>query len=487
MIRHGALGPSPPCGGVRITLLRDAAPGRGTLTFSVMDISGKCRRTALLVLVCALGLLFGAGSALADGAEDGADIQVAQSLGERELTVIIRTVQPVPGPVQVDVVTHADSPPGELGLRLSSSGVQFSATRIRLGDKPGFHRGTLGVDRAGPWELALDDGNRVATIPFVVPARVRSAADNTVYGAFVAAGVLLLLALFLAVRGRPVLALAPAAGLVAAIAVAVTAALLSATVPPPPAPGSVWDPTHDSVQDPYALPPPGIDPARPPITLTASRSGEDLRLAITDSATGQPVDDLLVHDNALVHLAVVSPSGRLWHLHPIRVAAGDYRVRLITPETGRYAIAAELARRGGGRQLARTSVRLNEIAPSAPQLERIPLERRIEPAGTPSTLTARFHRADLQPWLGMLGHLIVVGPITGEIADAPVWAHAHSMLPPAPGRPNRPDESVAAYGPDVPFTYTFPLPGRYLVWAQAEREYAVRTIAATVDIPEAAR
>ncbi|WHT21789.1 hypothetical protein N8J89_12220 [Crossiella sp. CA-258035] len=453
-----------------------------------MDISANRRRGALLTLLCALGLLLGAGPAHADGADRGADIQVAQTLGERELTVVIRAVEPVPGPVHVDVVTHAGSPPGELALWLSTSGVQFSATRVGLGAVPGFHRATLSVDRAGPWELAIDDGSRTATIPFVVPAKVKSPAENTVYGGFVAAGILLLAALFLALRGHALIALAPAAGMVAALAVAVTAALLSATVPPPPAPGSVWDPTYDSVADPYArTQQPAVDPARPPVTVLADQVGEDLRLTLADSATGQPVDDLLVHDNALVHLAVVSPSGRLWHLHPVRVGPGDYRARLIAPETGRYAVAAELARRGGGRQLARTSLRLNEIAPSTAQLAPVELHRRIEPAGTPSTLTARFGTADLQPWLGMLGHLIVVGPLRGEVADAPVWAHVHSMIPPTAGQPGKPDESVAAYGPDVPFTYTFPLPGRYLVWAQAERGYAVRTVAAEVIVPEAAR
>jgi hypothetical protein len=83
----------------------------------------------------------------------------------------------------------------------------------------------------------------------------------------------------------------------------------------------------------------------------------------------------------------------------------------------------------------------------------------------------------------MLGHMIVVGPVTGSPADAPIWAHVHSMIPPVPGMPDRPDESVAAYGPDVPFTYSFPLPGRYLVWIQAERDYSIATVPAVVDVP----
>ncbi|MGW4247447.1 hypothetical protein [Nocardia sp. NPDC004722] len=110
-------------------------------------------------------------------------------------------------------------------------------------------------------------------------------------------------------------------------------------------------------------------------------------------------------------------------------------------------------------------------------------------AGEPTTLTAAFGgAADLQPWLGMLGHLIAVGPLpdgvpTGLAATtAPIWAHAHAMLPlPALGS-QPPDETVAAYGPNVAYTFTFPQPGRYLVWAQAERGYTVMTVPITLEV-----
>jgi hypothetical protein len=48
-----------------------------------------------------------------------------------------------------------------------------------------------------------------------------------------------------------------------------------------------------------------------------------------------------------------------------------------------------------------------------------------------------------------------------------------------------PDETVAAYGPDIPFTYTFPVAGRYLLWIQAERHYAVLTVPVVVDVAAA--
>ena len=98
---------------------------------------------------------------------------------------------------------------------------------------------------------------------------------------------------------------------------------------------------------------------------------------------------------------------------------------------------------------------------------------------------ARIGARDLQPWLGMLGHMIVVGPVTDGPVHAPIWAHVHSMIPPTPGMPGQPDESVAAYGPDVPFTYSFPLPGKYFVWIQVERDYRIVTVPAVVDVPAA--
>jgi hypothetical protein len=437
------------------------------------------KRTLLLTLF-ALGMLFPmAAPALADGAQTGADIHVAQTLGDRELTVIIRRVAEVPGPVHVDVVTHVGSPPGEVTLTASAAGAPTSTTKVILGEKPGFYSGIIQVDRPGPWQLAVDE----ATIPFVVPAIVSSPWESATYGGFIAAGALLVAALLLAVFGRPGFALVPAVAMVAALAVAATSALLAPSIPPVAAPGTQLDPTFDNVNDPYqrnSI----VDFSRPPVNLVPGMDGNDLRMTLTDGSSGRPVDDLLVHDNALIHLVVVSPSGKLRHLHPIRVAPGEYRARILAPEQGTYAIAAEIARRGGGVQLLRSTIDVNGTAQAQPNDGKADLATRIQAAGTPSTITAKFGKRDLQPWLGMLGHMIVVGPVTGQdYAAAPIWAHVHSMMPPTPGLPDKPDESVAAFGPEVSFTYSFPLPGRYLVWVQVERDYSIVTVPTVVDVP----
>ncbi|SDF75913.1 hypothetical protein SAMN05216553_103136 [Lentzea fradiae] len=436
------------------------------------------KRTAAILLVVLGAVLGTTGPAAADGAHVGGDLHVAQSLGDRDLTVIIRRVAQVPGPVHVDVVTHAGSPAGEVTLTARAAGAPTSSAKVVLGATPGFYAGVVHVDRAGPWELSVDE----ASIPFVIPARVSSPWENATYGGFIAAGVLLFLALLAAVLGRPGLALVPTTGVVVAMAVAATAALLSPVIPPVAPPGAHLDPTFDNVMNPYERTP-VMDFSRPPVNLVPRVDGHDLVLDLTDGSSGRPVDDLLLHDNAFVHLVVVSPTGGLRHLHPVRTAPGEYRVRLKDPERGTHAVAAEIARRGGGVQLLRSSVDVTGNAAVGAHDDVAELVTEVREAGRPTTITAKFGERDLQPWLGMLGHMIVVGPVTDGPVSAPIWAHVHSMIPPRPGVPDQPDESVAAYGPDVPFTYSFPLPGRYLVWIQVERDYQVRTVPAVVDVP----
>lgn len=440
-------------------------------------------------------LLLCAPAAGADGIGTDTDVHIAQSLGGRELTVIIRRVGPVLGPLHVDVVTHRGDAPGTLQLTATAAGATTSSGRVNLGP-PGMYSATLNVDRAGPWELLVDDGHTVARIPFLVPAQVmppwKKASD---YG-FFAAGALLIVSLGVALRSRRNwMALVSAAGMVVALTVAVTGAVLSAYSPPPPAPGLDLDPTPENIRDPYArvaansLNP--VDYSRPPVNLAVAQRDSTLQLDLVDSATGRPADDLLIHHAALIHLIVVSPSGAMSHLHPVRVAPGRYEVLFEPTERGTYAMAAEIARRGGGIQMIRGSV--DGRGPGTPPpVPASPgrITATVAPAGSPSTIGARFgDTPDLQPWLGMVGHMMVVGPLT-ESADigklalaAPIWSHAHAMVPAAPGAAGgQPDESVARYGPEIDFTYTFALPGRYKVWVQTERDYAILTAPTEVEV-----
>lgn len=499
------------------------------------------KRAALIVVFAVLFSCAAIGSAAADTPSSGGDVQVAQTLGDRELTLILRRVTAIPGPLHVDVITHAGTAPGTLTLSASGAGAASRGTVV-LGAKPGSYGATVQVDRAGPWELAVGDGQRTARIPFVVTAQATSPPDYAVYGGFLGAGVLLIVSVLVAARARNGRwALVPMGGVVAGLSVAITGAILSASLPLPPQPGIQLDPATANATDPYAVSQPLIaDYSRPPVMLSipgiapVAGRASDLTFDLSDGATGLPVDDLVVHDSALIHLLIVGPSGQLWHVHPIRVAPGEFQVRLTLPQVGHYAVSAELERRGGGVQLVRSpaGIDVTSGAGSAPAPAPLSLvsgqaaknadasiTATIARAGAATTVVATFgNTADLQPWLGMLGHLIIAGPLPAQVTDigaavqqAPVWAHAHSMGDLAPmndmaGMPGMSgtggmggmtdmsglmpvngdsavDETVAAFGPDISFTFTFPEPGRYRIWLQAERNFTVLTVPAVLDVP----
>ncbi|MBA0048801.1 hypothetical protein [Mycobacteroides sp. LB1] len=520
----------------------------------------RLREICLPLVLALLALFSTTPTAAADSANAGADVQVAQSLGQRELTVVARRVTSIPGPLRVDVITHQGTAAGPLRLQLvptgastdeyqPASGVPTSTAMVILGEKPGPYGATLDVDRTGPTDLTISDGVHTARIPLVLVGQAMSPPERVAYVGLATTGLLLVVSLVVATRVRRGVWIAlPVTATVTALAVAITGAVLSTSAPPPPEPGLQRDPTVDNAANPYRIDRPAVtDYSRPSAMLIAEQpvvdSGHatDVFFSLIDTATGLPADDLVIHDSALIHLLVVAPDGQLSHLHPIRVAPGRYSVPLSPTAAGRYAVSAEFTRRGGGVQTVRLPGGLISRGekPAAPAPFDGPGMRMIDGlhvhvtatglrAGRPTTLTATVGSDPvLQPWLGMLGHLVIAGPIPRDapaddlgtaVLDSAVWAHAHSMgghggadmpgmehgtnhrgnsepvqddsassLPPMVGAPplngdSPPDETVTAFGPDVPFTFTFPRPGRYLVWIQSQRDYRVLTIPVRLDI-----
>jgi hypothetical protein len=441
-------------------------------------------RLIVVVLAVAAAMLASAGPALAHGGVVGEDLRVAASLGERELTVIIRRVGTVPGPLRVDVVNHAGSPGGTLRIGAAARNTRPGvANELTLTDGGGSAGTALHVDRVGGRELWVDDGRETARIPFVVPDDVTPVWELVVTGGYTAAGGLLLAALGAAAFGRwswPPLVLG--GGAATAVVVAVTAGLLSSSLPVE----AEIDPTTGLPSTSRQVP-----AARPHVNLLAGatlvagqRSPIDLRLV--DGGTGRAVDDLMVHHDALVHLIVVGPGGQFAHLHPVRIAPGVFRVWFQPSSGGEHRVHAELERWGGGVQLADAIVSAAGPVVSEPvaggpgdrdaggMTARIEVSNLV--AGEPSVLTAEFSDGgpvrDLQPWLGMAGHLITTSP-GGTVG------HVHAMQG---GVASMPDETVATGGPRVGFVYTFPTPGRHRLWFQVERDYRVVTVPVEVDV-----
>jgi len=108
-------------------------------------------------------------------------------------------------------------------------------------------------------------------------------------------------------------------------------------------------------------------------------------------------------------------------------------------------------------------------------------------AGRPTRVSVAFTReggapvTDLQGWLGMAGHLMLLGPGLRGVPDtadpASAFGHVHDMSAAGP---------AGTYGPQVGFDYTFPRAGRYALWVQVQRDWQIVTVPVTVDVAAAA-
>lgn len=269
-----------------------------------------------------------------------------------------------------------------------------------------------------------------------------------------------------------------------ALTAALTAAALSPQIPPPPPTGADPITTGVSAGRPYAL-----------VAMTTSPlpvAGHELtlRLRLVDGATGRPVDDLVAHHGALAHTVVTSSDGGFFaHLHPVRSAPGELMVRLRPDRPGRYLVHAEFERTGSGAQLGsgEFTVQGDAVAPagSGGEVADVRTPARLV-AGRAGTVEVHTAADDLQPWLGMAGHLVV------RDGSGRFFAHVHELGSMAaqdtPGAAGAvaPDETVAHHGPVLRFTFTFPAPGRYLAWVQYARDFEIHTVPLVLDVAGAA-
>ena len=224
--------------------------------------------------------------------------------------------------------------------------------------------------------------------------------------------------------------------------------------------------------------------ASPSPLVAGAEADLELRVRMENSPDLREVTDFdLVHER-LMHLFLVRRDlGYFAHEHPEIVAPGVFRLRYRFLAPGEWRLFADVAPRDAGDQVlqAAVTVRPGEGDPPPPSpMPDVPvlsataaggIRADIEvpeggiPAGRTVTVVAKLSDArgrpieDVEPWLGALGHLLLIH------RDAETFAHAH------------PDEREPGVGRGgrIPFLVRLPKPGLYRGWLQFQRAGRVVT------------
>ncbi len=198
-----------------------------------------------------------------------------------------------------------------------------------------------------------------------------------------------------------------------------------------------------------------------------------LGIDIQDS-TGNPVSDFdIVHEKKM-HLIVVSDDLQFFsHIHPIQNETGQFQVENTFPSGGNYTLFADYKPSGDTQRVSvvKTAVVGNPPPPQEMNLNRfqtlgdtkVGLMLPTEAIAAGESVTLAFHLEDiqtqkpvsnLQPYLGEMGHLVIVKQSASpREAD---YIHAHPMPNMSPGH--------------IEFMTQFPEPGNYKMWGEFNRD-----------------
>ena len=440
--------------------------------------------------------------ALAHGTHTGGAQTFTQAVGPYELAVTLEnTVTPTPAPLYLTVAPLQPLGDAVVELRAAPRGQPFAAP-LDVGGVPdplGRFYAEVQLDRGGDWELEVRargaKGAGVARIPFTITPPTLPPYTMPLLAGLVGVAVLLSTGVLLSVafgrRQRPTPRWANTLigqGLFACLIVIAIFGWQQLADSFAPAQTGTATSLAGGLGRPHANMMLRSEPALPiagqPLTLT---------LELSDGSTGQPLDDLVPHHEALMHLVVLDATGAFFrHLHPARIAPGHFVIALTPDRPGHFTAYAEIARQDSGSQVVAQPFEVGgapvPAPPPAPGLGTRELEGGAQAtvtangpvrAGHQATLTFSFRAngaplRDLQLWLGMPGHLIA------RRSDSQLFSHVHAAEVVPSGLTV--DPATLRYGPDIRFAYTFPQPGSYQVWAQVRRGGQVLTVPLTLEV-----
>lgn len=214
----------------------------------------------------------------------------------------------------------------------------------------------------------------------------------------------------------------------------------------------------------------GTDPSQP-----QAGSATKLVLQIQDD-DGTPIKAFDVLHEKLVHLIVVREGlDEFAHVHPDVDASGMITIEFAFPKSGKYRLFADHQPQGKSPGLAvgelvvpgddEPAAALVPNASNEVTVGEIKAHVTITPGEKETTVRFHFVDADgkpvsdLQPYLGAMGHLVIISANGGD------YVHAHPL-----------SEAKTAADGAVEFAAHFPKPGIYKAWGQFQRGGSVFTV-----------
>jgi hypothetical protein len=443
------------------------------------------------------------------------DVFFEGSAGPYRLLVVVRMPAVIPGIADIEVRALS----GEIRtlrvvpVRISGLGAELAPVADVATPDPAdsrSFRAQLWIMQRGAWKVRIEaEGSQGAgslSVPVAAVSTITRPMSPALKGLLAAAALLLVIGLVgivgAAVRettSPPGTAVSPAnrrrARVAMACAVAVTTSILWA--------GGLWWRVEAAANAAavYKIP-------KASLWLSGPRS---LSLLL-DNPNGRRValDDLVPDHGHLVHLFLVRTPGldRMLHLHPRRLVGPRFEQELPALSAGQYRVFADLVHATGFPETEVGEVTLPEIdggkpagddssaaaaafaEPSAPSSVaslgsgRMSWLRDPDPlrASEPVWLHFRIEDAngrpasDLEPYMGMAAHLVVVR------ADGSVFAHLHpggsapmAAVALANGGAATAHAGHAAVPAEIRFPYGFPQRGDYRLFVQVKRSGRIET------------
>jgi hypothetical protein len=251
-------------------------------------------------------------------------------------------------------------------------------------------------------------------------------------------------------------------------------------------PLTVWDSAASPTRESRKVKPFALDVVATPRRPAAGEPVElELRVRMATSLELREVTDFDLQHERLMHLFVVSEDlSDFAHEHPEPAGPGLFRLTHRFARPGRYRLFADVAPKDAGAQVLDATLIVGPPAAGSAPVAPAAAERRAPSTRVALTLpegglvagrtlvvnallTDEKGRPvrDLEPWLGAIGHLLLV------TRDGETFAHSH------------PDDREPGVGKDgrIPFLVRLPRAGPYKGWLQFQRRGKVETLEVALD------